>query len=198
LHLKGGSVDVSGKFSMDNGTCLVQGQNYRLGKLLILRTGALSRFHDGPQVCSFDFQPGPVMVRFLDSHELSAEWSGFLALTNWRGSISGGGVHQFFVGTTPQGLGSVQLARIVFVNPGGALSGSYPARILATGEVVPGERPILQMQATPGGLKLSWTRDYQLFGSSNAQGPFSPLSGVTNPYSVSFIAPQAFFQLRSP
>ncbi len=198
LHLKGGSVDVLGKFSMDNGSCLVQGQNYRLGKLLILRTGALSRFHDGPQVCSFDFQTSPAMVHFLDSHELSAEWSGFLALKNWRGSIDGGGVHQVCVGMSAQGLDRAQLSRIIFVNPGGVLSGSYPARILATGELVPGERPILQMQATPGGLKLSWTGDYQLFGSSNAQGPFSPLSGVTNPYSVSFIAPQAFFQLRSP
>ncbi len=198
LHLKGGSVDVSGRFSMDNGTCFVQGQNYRLGKLLVLRTGALSRFHDGSHVCSFDLQTGPTVLRFIDSRDLAGEWSGFLTLNNWSGSTNGGGTDQVFVGTTTNGLSLDQLARIVFMNPDGLPPATYPARILITGEIVPGPRPSLQILVAPTELVLSWTGDYRLFSSSTADGPFALVSDASSPFTVSFTAPQAYFQLRSP
>jgi hypothetical protein len=197
LRLNGGSVNVSDTFSMDHGTCLVQGQNYRLGKLLVLSTGALSRFHDGPQVCSFDLKTGPTVLRFLDSHDLAEQWSGFLALTNWSGSTNGGGTDQVFVGTNAQGLAPTQLTRIGFINPEGLPPATYPARILGTGEIVPGPRPTLQVVATEGSLGLTWTGDYQLFFSPTVLGPFYPMFGASSPFTISLDAPQAFYQLRS-
>jgi hypothetical protein len=182
---------------MDNGTCLARGQNYNLGKLLITNTGALSRFDDGPLTCTFDLQGGSTVLHFLDSHDLASDWSGSLYIANWSGSADGGGTDQVFVGTTAQGLTPSQLGRIVFVDPDGLPAASYPARILATGEIVPGPRPTLNMAGSPRCLVLSWTGNYRLFSAPNVTGPYTPAFGASSPYTNSFSDPRRFFQLRS-
>ncbi|HET7626403.1 MAG TPA: hypothetical protein VFM25_14185 [Verrucomicrobiae bacterium] len=64
-------------------------------------------------------------------------WSGKLIITNWSGSLYGGGSHQIIFGTDSDALTTQQLSQIQFQNPAGLAPGTYPARILATGEIVP-------------------------------------------------------------
>ena len=55
---------------------------------------------------------------------------------NWNGSPNGGGKHQVFFGSNASGLTAQQLSQIKFKNPAGS-TGTYPATILSTGEIVP-------------------------------------------------------------
>ena len=74
-------------------------------------------------------------MRFADS---SAETSpGSLEIHGWAGSFNGGGSNRLFFGTNKTGLTSTQLAQIRFVDPTGLPQGTYRARILSTGEVIP-------------------------------------------------------------
>jgi len=198
LHLDGGSASNPGFFTMDNGTCYAQGQNHNLGKLRVLSTGALPRFSDGPWVCTLDLQSAGTVVRFLDSHDVSADWSGTLVIKNWSGSTNGGGTDQVYVGTTAQGLTAAQLGRIVFVNPDAMPGANYPARILSTGEIVPAARPPLSFAPSSGKLVLSWTGNYQLVTAINVNGPYTLVPGASSPYTNSFVDPQRFFRLKSP
>src|SRR6185436_1240614 len=120
-----------------------------------------------------------------------------LIIQGWNGSASGGGQHQLTFGSSLSGL-SGQLAQIRFVNPGGMPAGTYPARILATGEVVPGPQPTLSMTHSGNGLVISWSGYYQLLTSTNVLGPFAVINGATSPYTNSLNEPQRFFVLRSP
>src|SRR5207237_6008993 len=51
--------------------------------------------------------------------------------------LNGGGSKQIFFGTSSSGLTSQQLTQVQFSNPAGLPNGTYPARILSDGEVVP-------------------------------------------------------------
>ena len=84
---------------------------------------------------------GPAVVRFVDSHQDVLGSEGSLSVENWNGSTNGGGTHQFYVGMSGQGLTRAQLDRISFSNPAGLPAGTYIARILSTGEIVPAKRP---------------------------------------------------------
>src|SRR5207247_1176262 len=91
---------------------------------------------------------GPSVLRFRDSHNFS--WgTPELLIKNWAGSATGGGADRIYVGTSAAGLTSQHLAHIQFVNPAGfpsqsGITTAYPAKILATGEIVPSDtRPAL-------------------------------------------------------
>lgn len=77
------------------------------------------------------------VLQFADSSGVS--WAGDATLTIrfWSGSLSGGGSQQVLFGTTASGLTAQQLSQVQFSNPGGLPAGTYAARILASGEVVP-------------------------------------------------------------
>jgi hypothetical protein len=121
-----------------------------------------------------------------------------LVVANWNGNLSGGGAEQLKFGTNPSGLTPAQLSQIRFVNPAGRPAGNYAAVILATGEVVPGPRPVMDMTRSSNGMVVSWSGNYQLYTSTNVVGPYAPISGATSPYTNSFNQPQRFFILRSP
>jgi hypothetical protein len=77
-------------------------------------------------------------LRFADSSGVAWTADKVLTITEWNGNIGiGGGTEGIFFGTTASGLTNDQLAQISFVDPGGLDAGTYGARILATGEVVP-------------------------------------------------------------
>jgi autotransporter-associated beta strand protein len=78
---------------------------------------------------------GGSILKFSDSH--STSWSGTLTINDWNGFFSGGGADELFFGSSESALSLSQLNEIVFTSPNG-LSGNYEARILVTGEVVPG------------------------------------------------------------
>ena len=182
---------------MDNeGTCLVQGGSYNLGKLRVLSDGALSCFEDRPFGSSLDLQGASAVLRFADSHDVAADWTGTLVIRNWSGSPNGGGTDQVYVGTSAQGLTASQLSRVVFDDPGGLPAGNYPARILANGEIVPGAQPAVNFSRAANRLVVSWSGNFRLSTATNVSGPWIPLSYATSPYTNDFADPQRFFQLR--
>lgn len=84
---------------------------------------------------------GDSILRFADSSATTWTTGTTLQITGWSGLISGGGTDQVYFGTDEFGLTTAQLSQIVFVNPAGLPPGTYAARILATGEVVPVPEP---------------------------------------------------------
>ncbi|MGJ3243792.1 MAG: beta strand repeat-containing protein [Opitutales bacterium] len=88
-----------------------------------------------------DLSGTDTIMTFANSREI--EWVGgsqFWEITDWNGSLDGGGNDQIiFEDATGgfNGLTNTQLAQIRFVNPVGFTQGSYGARILPSGEIVP-------------------------------------------------------------
>jgi len=185
LSAQGGTVASLGRFSFSGGDSFFSGQ-YQLGILDI--AGGASTLGFGT--------PGSI-VRFSDSHTETLS-GGTLSIESWNGSTNGGGMHRLYVGTSAQGFDSAQLKQITFDNPGGLPPGTYPARILNTGEIVPVARPTLSFSRSAHGMVISWSGNYQLVTSTNVAGAYVPITGATSPYTVSFTDPRRFFQLRSP
>lgn len=107
------------------------------------------------------------VVRFADSS--GRGWSNgvVLQIQNWDGSLTGGGMHQVIFGNSAAALTTPQLQEIVF-NYSGT---QYPAKILATGEIVPdlaaNSPPLLSLQTqTNGAMRLILVgitgRDYEV------------------------------------
>ena len=141
------------------------------------------------------------VLRFADSHTNSWQ-SQLLGVTpqftvyNWNGSTNGGGTDQLSFGTSSSALTASQLAQIHFVNPGGFASGTYPARILSTGEVVPMSLPALSLQNNGTNLVISWPGNFILQSATNVVGPYFDVTNATSPYSVDTQQfPMQFFRL---
>jgi hypothetical protein len=76
-------------------------------------------------------------LHFANSSAVAWTAGKVLTITEWDGSATGGGTEGIFFGDSAAGLTTGQLAQIQFVNPSGFDAGTYPAKILVTGEVVP-------------------------------------------------------------
>jgi hypothetical protein len=143
------------------------------------------------------------ILRFADSHTNSwaSQLSGVvprLVVYGWAGSTNGGGTDQLAFGSSNSGLTASQLAQIQFINPAGFASGTYPARILSTGEVVPTPRPTLTAQKQGTNLVISWSGNYILQTATNVIGPYLDVTNQTNPYSANVNQfPMQFFRLRN-
>lgn len=79
---------------------------------------------------------GTSVIEFADSSDESWTGSDDLEITNWSGSIWGGGTDQVIFGSDDSGLTTSQLGRVQFINPFGD-GEDYDAKILPSGEVVP-------------------------------------------------------------
>jgi hypothetical protein len=88
-----------------------------------------------------------LVVRFADSSALNWDPNSGLVIQGWNGSNSGNGSTQIYFGNSSVGLTSAQLSQIQF----SIGSTNFTAKILATGEVVPG-----QFSSTTPGLVNSW------------------------------------------
>jgi hypothetical protein len=186
LELSGAVVTNTGTFTLVDGAQVRANGNYPyLGKLIV-KSG----------LSILDFGLNAATLHFRDSHDVA--WDSPLVVSNWSGSLGGGGTDRFYVGTSSQGLTGDQVARISFVNPAGLPAGTYPAAILATGEIVPSTRPTMGVTRSSSGMVISWSGNSQLLSSTNVTGPYDPVSGATSPYTNSFTEPQRFFILRSP
>jgi hypothetical protein len=78
------------------------------------------------------------VVRFPNSSAMS--WLGtntFLIISNWSGSTLGGGAHRIIFGNSTAALTPQQVTKISFRNPATLAYGTYPAKILGSGELVP-------------------------------------------------------------
>jgi hypothetical protein len=110
---------------------------------------------------------GSCVLRFADSSTIPWAPAVLLTIQNWSGSLNGGGAQQVFFGTSASGLTGQQLGEVQFLNPSGLPSGTYPARILSTGEVVPNS-------GVPSGPVNSWINP----GSGNWDQPTNWSLGI--------------------
>lgn len=131
-------------------------------------------------------------LAFADSS--GETWTTTLYIDGWKGSFTGGGAHQLFIGTNANGLTAAQLDQIKFVNLPG-LSGTNNARILSTGEIVPFYQSTIYPSAMAGNLVLSWSNAVSLQTSTNVAGPYVDVS-TTSPYTNNSTEAQRFFRLR--
>jgi autotransporter-associated beta strand protein len=83
-----------------------------------------------------DFGFGSSVLQFAASDGVA--WTGKLTIQNWTGSLSGGGAERILFGNGATTLTQQQLTSIVFTG-----SGMPNAKLLATGELVPGATPVL-------------------------------------------------------
>jgi hypothetical protein len=118
-----------------------------------------------------------------------------LFIQNWNAT---NGPDHIYVGNNAEGLTASQLSLVTFSNPSGLPPGNYPAMILPTGELVPfsGE-PTLDFTTQPGKLVLSWSGSYQLYTSTNVNGPYISVHTESDHYTNTFLDPQRFFRLET-
>jgi hypothetical protein len=187
------AITQSGTLTLTNATLNAGSGSVQFGPLQLSNGGNTNSV--------FSMPAGASALHFADSR--SAAWSSVpnLFIQNWNGSLFGGGQQQIIFGNSSAALTGQQLAQIQFQNPAGLPSGNYPARILATGEIVPnsggalsaqlGLRPqsngmLLTVQAQAGHnyrVQVStdlvhWTT---LTNQTNATGTFSVSdTGTTN------------------
>lgn len=124
-----GSVSQSGTLTLANATLYAGSAPAQFGRLELSSDGNTNSILSMPA--------GATVVRFADS---SGEvWSNGVSLMieNWTGSLYGGGQQRIVFGNSSAALTAQQLAQIDFQNPAGLVAGTYPARILSTGELVP-------------------------------------------------------------
>jgi autotransporter-associated beta strand protein len=84
-----------------------------------------------------DLGPGTTVLKFAASSGVAWTAARTLTITNWSGSITGGGAEQVVFDGNNSGLTAGQVSQIRFANPPAFPAGSYAATILSTGEVVP-------------------------------------------------------------
>jgi hypothetical protein len=96
-----------------------------LGRLLLSSSAALN------------MPAGASVVRFSDSSAMVWTNGATLGIVNWGGSPSGGGSQQIIFGNSSSALTPQQIAQLSFSNPQGYAPGSYLAKILGNGELVP-------------------------------------------------------------
>ena len=133
----------------------------------------------------------PAVVRFANSSAVGWTPGALLVITNWSSS------DHVFAGNDASGLSASQLQQVEFVNPAGFAPSAYPAQILSTSEIVPGQVPTLAGARIPNALVLTWSGSYQLLSATNVTGPYLPVSGATSPWTNFFNVPHQFFRLQS-
>jgi hypothetical protein len=194
LYLGGGQISQTGTCILDGGALTVYGPPQQLGKLQVTTSASLYTSGRTP----YSTPPATATtVRFQDSHDVP--WTGALSIYQWSSQTNyGEGPDHIFVGTDNQGLSAAQVSQVNFVDPVGWPSGTYPARILATGELVPAVLPPLTITNVSQQLVIAWPGNYELLTATNVNGPYCPIPDARSPFTNTFKDPQRFFQLRSP
>jgi hypothetical protein len=181
----GGNLAQSGLLTLANGQWEAAAGKQQLGALELGVSGGTNSILPMPA--------GACILRFGDSSALVWSNQAVLVVQNWSGSILGGGNQQIIFGASSSALTAQQVSQIRFQNPAG-LSGSFPAQILANGEIIPS--PVLNAAPTAGKLVLRWTGGAVLQTATNAAGPYEDVGGCTNCYTNLFTDSQRFFRLR--
>jgi len=162
VTLSAAQSDMSCGVHVDGGTLLL-GADDVIGDstAVILSGGSLETqgFSDAAgtltldEDSTIDLGSASSILQFADSS--SQTWTGgeILQITNWSGNLNGGGTDQLLIGNTSSGVTGTQLSAIRFVDPAGLAPGTYEARILANGEIVPVPEPAALLA---GLLLLGW------------------------------------------
>lgn len=180
-----GNIIQSGVLTLDQGEWRAATGEHALGPLQLTST-------QNTNPAAITFTNGSSILRLANSSAQPWVSGASLFITNWQGSVSGGGATQLYFGSNASGLTPQQLAQIRFV-----ISGSfYPAAILATGEVVPVEGGSIAFTRNGNALTLTWPQGWTLQSSTNVTGPYQDVSGATNTYTAPMNLPSQFFRLR--
>ncbi|HEY0456516.1 MAG TPA: hypothetical protein VGE41_09075 [Verrucomicrobiae bacterium] len=180
----GGSISNRGAFTIAAGVLSAGGHNLQLGKLNVAGRAKI------------DMTGGPAVIRFASSADVAWYPFGWLTIENWYGSTNGGGAQQIYCGTGQAGLTSDQLSRIAFHNPRSTANGLYLARILPTGELVPGSPPEMSIARHGSQWVYSWPTGFTLQTATNCMGPFLDIPGATSPFTNIISAePQRYFRV---
>jgi hypothetical protein len=178
-----GRLDHQGNLYLAGGCFGAGGGQISLGQLVLERNSII------------DLSTDPAVLTFKMCSEMP--WHSMLSIQNWNGSTNGGGAHQIVFGTDSTGLKPEQVSRIYFENPVCFTNGLYQAKMLPSGEVVPGAMPFLEMQTYSNWMTLKWVGSWTLQESTNAQGPFLDVPNPSNPYTNIFDQSRnKFFRLR--
>jgi len=184
-----GTVVDNGRLTLANGTWLAGLGGQQLGQLQLDTTSTA-----GSSNSTISLPAGTCVLRFGDSSSLSWSNQASLTIEHWNGSLHGGGQQQVVFGINSGALTAQQLSQTYFHNPVGFASGTYPARILPTGEITPG--PVIDFSRTGSGLVLRWGGNSVLQSATNVTGSYLDLSGATSPYTNRFGDAHRFFRLR--
>jgi hypothetical protein len=210
-HEVDGVLSLVGSYELQGGDLIVQGL-YTRGSLSLAGSGVFTNtgiVNLGGTITTsasnavlgqiqlatnttFGFSGFPAHVYCSSSSGISWTSGALLTITNWSSARDG---HLYF-GTDASGLSASQLRQISFSNPGGFPPGTYPAQLLATGELVPAPRPTLQSTRTGSALVLTWPSGYQLLSATNISGPYTPVSGASSPWTNHYTKPQEFFKIQ--
>jgi hypothetical protein len=185
----GGAIVNNGRLTLANGTWLAGQGTQQLGQLQ-LGVGSTT----GNTNSTLSLPAGPCVLLFADSSSLTWSNGASLTIENWHGSLQGGGQSQVAFGASSGGLTAQQLGQIYFHDPAGFPSGTYPARLLPTGEITPGR--VLETSRSGSDFVLIWDGASHLQTSTNVTGPYSDLTGAASPYTNRFSGSRRFFRLR--
>lgn len=153
----------------------------------------------GTNSSSLNLPSGACVLRFADSSAIVWATGGRLTIQNWSGSTNGGGSQRVFFGTSASGMTAQQLSQVQFSNPAGLAIGTYSARILSDGEVVPNQLISASIVFSQQGnnLVLTWPTGWTLQSATNVVGPYNDVTGATSPYTINTkLEPQQYFRLR--
>lgn len=114
----GGNITQSGLLALGSGIQVAAG-NQQFGQLQLDNSSILT------------LPSGACLIQFADSSAIAWSTNTQLLIQNWSGS------QQIIFGSNSAALTPQQVSQIQFQNPAGLAPGTYPARILATGEIVP-------------------------------------------------------------
>lgn len=138
---------IAGTVSLTGATFVHSGGALGSPTVIILTNGVWNEETNGAQLGQLQlgagsnsiisFSTGSSVLQFTDSSGVPWATNGLLTVKNWNGSLYGGGQQQLVFGDSQTALTTQQLAEVQFQSPAGLASGTYPARILADGEVVP-------------------------------------------------------------
>lgn len=183
--ITGGTINQSGTLSLDNAYLHFGSGTWQVGPLQLNSSGNSNS--------TIYLTSGSGKVQFGASHSLGWSNQATLTIENWSGSFYVGGAQRILFGNNAAALTAPQLKQIQFHNPANLTAGTYPARMLATGEIVP---DALFSDHDGQQLVLYWGPDWTLQTATNLAEPFIDLANVTSPYTNYFTDPKRFFRLR--
>lgn len=145
-----GVICQTGMLTMSNAKLYSGSNSVQLGRLCLASGGNTN---------STLFLSSPSSkISFADSSGVTWSKEMSLMVEGWNGSLLGGGSQQIVFGKNAGALTSAQVGQIQFHNPAGLAEGTYPARILSTGEMVPVSAAALPasmaLSPQPGGMQV--------------------------------------------
>ncbi|HWD92182.1 MAG TPA: hypothetical protein VG938_07520 [Verrucomicrobiae bacterium] len=146
-----GVITQSGTLTLANASLYAGSNTVQFGRVCL---------GDGGNTNSTLYMPsGASVVHFADSSSMTWSNDPVLIIANWSGSPLGGGAQQIIFGNSSAALTAAQLAQIQFQNPVGLAAGTYPAKILSSGEIVPVSsapaHPNMALKPQPSGMQIT-------------------------------------------